>query len=30
MANGPTADSMLPQFGEVSTNLSSTFTWANR
>ena len=30
MAKGPTAASMLPQFGEVSTMRSRTLTWANR
>ena len=29
-AKAPTADSMLPQFGPVSTRRSTTFTWANR
>ena len=30
IANGPTPDSMLPQFGLVSTSASFTDTWAKR
>ena len=30
VAKAPTADSMLPQFGPVSTTRSRTLTWANR
>ena len=30
MANGATPESMLPQFGRVSTDFCPTPTWANR